>query len=71
MVILICNNSLVESLAPRKTHNADKVYQITPNANACGVTKESEQLNSYENRLDRELLSSLKENPFNIRVNPI
>ena len=65
------NKSLVESLAPRKTHNADKVYQITPNANACGVTKESEQLNSYENRLDRELLSSLKENPFNINVNPI
>ena len=67
----ILRKGIVESLAPRKTHNVDKVYQITPNANACGVTKESEQLNSYENRLDRELLSSLKENPFNIGVNSI
>lgn len=65
------NKDIVESLAPRKTHNVDKVYQITPNANACGVTKEAEQLNSYENRLDKSLLSSLKENPFNINVNPI
>jgi hypothetical protein len=65
------NKSIVESLAPRKMHNVEKVYQNTPNSNACGITKESEQLNSYENRLDKSTLASLKNNPFNIQVNPI
>ena len=65
------NKSIVESLAPRKMHNVDKVYQFTPNSNACGITKENEQLNSYENRLDKSTLASLKNNPFNIQVNPI
>jgi len=65
------NKSIVESLAPRKMHNVDKVYQFTPNSNAAGITKESQQLNSYENRLDASTLSSLKTNPFNIQVNPI
>jgi len=65
------NKSIVESLAPRKTHNVEKVYQTTPNSNVNGITKESSQLNSYENRLDKNTLSSLKNNPFNIQVNPI
>jgi hypothetical protein len=65
------NKSVVESLAPRKMHNVEKVYQTTPNSNVNGITKESSQLNSYENRLDKNTLSSLKNNPFNIQVNPI
>jgi len=65
------NKSIVESLAPRKMHNVEKVYQPTPNSNVNGITKESSQLNSYENRLDKDTLSSLKTNPFNIQVNPI
>ena len=65
------NKSPVESLAYRKTHNPEKVYQNTPNSNACGITKETDQLNSYENRLDKSMVSSLKENPFNISINPI
>jgi hypothetical protein len=65
------NKSVGESLAPRKMHNVEKVYQATPNCNINGVTKESSQLNSYENRLDKFTLSSLKNNPFNIQVNPI
>ena len=65
------NKSIVESLAPRKMHNVEKVYQTTPNSNVNGITKESSQLNSYENRLDKNTLSSLKNNPFNIQVNPI
>ena len=65
------NKSIVESLAPRKMHNVEKVYQATPNSNVNGITKESSQLNSYENRLDKDTLSSLKNNPFNIQVNPI
>ena len=65
------NKSIVESLAPRKMHNVEKVYQATPNSNANGITKESSQLNSYKNRLDKGTLSALKTNPFNIQVNPI
>ena len=65
------NKSIVESLAPRKTHNVEKVYQATPNSNVNGITKESSQLNSYENRLDKDTLGALKTNPFNIQVNPI
>tara|TARA_B100001778_G_C18605136_1_gene639372 strand:- start:3946 stop:5910 length:1965 start_codon:yes stop_codon:yes gene_type:complete len=65
------NKSIVESLAPRKIHNVEKIYQTTPNSNINGITKESSQLNSYENRLDKNTLSSLKNNPFNIQVNPI
>ena len=65
------NKSPVESLAYRKTHNPERVYQNTPNSNACGITKETDQLNSYENRLDKSMVSSLKENPFNISINPI
>ena len=65
------NKTIVESLAPRKMHNVEKVYQPTPNSNVNGITKESSQLNSYENRLDKDTLSSLKTNPFNIQVNPI
>lgn len=65
------NKSIVESLAPRKTHNVEKVYQATPNSNVNGITKESSQLNSYKNRLDKDTLSALKTNPFNIQVNPI
>ena len=65
------NKSIVESLAPRKMQNVDKIYQFTPNSNAGGITKETEQLNSYENRLDVSTLSALKNNPFNIQVNPI
>ena len=51
--------------------DVEKVYQTTPNSNVNGITKESSQLNSYENRLDKNTLSSLKNNPFNIQVNPI
>ena len=65
------NKSIGESLAPRKMHNVEKVYQATPNSNVNGITKESSQLNSYENRLDKDTLSALKNNPFNIQVNPI
>jgi hypothetical protein len=65
------NKSVGESLAPRKMHNVEKVYQATPNSNVNGITKESSQLNSYENRLDKDTLSALKNNPFNIQVNPI
>ena len=65
------NKSIVESLAPRKMHNVEKVYQATPNSNVNGITKESSQLNSCENRLDKDTLSALKNNPFNIQVNLI
>jgi hypothetical protein len=65
------NKSICESLAPRKMHNVEKVYQATPNSNVNGITKESSQLNSYENRLDKFTLGALKNNPFNIQVNPI
>ena len=65
------NKSIGESLARRKIHNVEKVYQTTPNSNINGVTKERSQLNSYENRLDKDTLSILANNPFNIQVNPI
>lgn len=65
------NKTIPESLAPREKHNIGKIYQQTPNANACGITKESEQLNSVEHRLDPSMLNSLKDNPYNLTVNPI
>lgn len=60
-----------ESLAARDKHNISTIYQQTPNANACGITKETEQLNSFENRLDSSTLNSLKNNPFNLSINPL
>lgn len=65
------NKLAEESLAPRDKHNISTIYQQTPNANACGITKETEQLNSYENRLDTSTLDSLKSNPFNLTINPL
>jgi hypothetical protein len=66
------NKSIVESLAPRKSHNIEKVYQNIPNAlNTAEITKEPLDLNSYEKRLDKDTLTALKDNPFNIQVNSI
>ena len=66
------NKGVVESLAPRKSHNIEKVYQNIPNsANTAEITKEPLHLNSYEKRLDKDTLTALKDNPFSIQVNSI
>jgi hypothetical protein len=63
------NKTIEESLSSRTEGNIARIYQNTPNSNACGITKETMQLNSYENRLDPENLKMLKNNPFNISIN--
>lgn len=66
------NKTIGESYSQRSVNNPNKIYQSTPNANACGITKETDQLNSYEERLDpKSVLQPLKDNPFNISINPI
>ena len=66
------NKAIIESEMQRVTHNPDKLYQNTPNSNIYGITKEKNQLNSYTDYLDPSaILSALKDNPFNITINPI
>tara|TARA_Y100000389_G_scaffold204655_1_gene258628 strand:- start:19431 stop:21284 length:1854 start_codon:yes stop_codon:yes gene_type:complete len=60
-----------DSISARQAGNISQVYQQTPELNKCVITKENEQLNSVENRLDTNTLKSLNNNPFSININPI
>lgn len=64
---------MVDSMAPRDVHNPTRVYQPGPQrVEACDITKSVNSLpNAIENRLDPGILSNLKNNPYNISVNPI
>jgi len=64
------NKTIGESISQRTEGNVGRIYQSTPNTNGCGITKETEQLNSYENRLDPNTLSQLKSNPYNLSITP-
>jgi hypothetical protein len=64
------NKTISESISQRSEGNLGRIYQQTPNTNACGITKETDQLNSYENRLDPNTLSQLKTNPYNLSIIP-
>lgn len=58
-----------DSVSMRQCGNITQVYQQTPEKNFCEITKENEQLNSVEQRLDPNTLKSLENNPFSININ--
>lgn len=60
-----------DSIAMRQAGNISKIYQQAPEKQECVITKENEQLNSLENRLDPTTLNSLNDNPFSIKINDI
>jgi len=54
------------------TTNISKIYQSTPIAlTEENITKQTDKNNSYNNRLDSSILSSLIENDNIIKINPI
>jgi hypothetical protein len=65
-------NKLVDdSYAAREAGNVGVIYQTSPEINECEITREQNMNNAYENRLDGSLMDSLKDNEFNININPI
>ena len=63
-----------DDLAPRETHNITKVYQTTTNAiDQCEVTKTPQGacLVEQTDRLDPNLMANLRNNPYNLSINPI
>jgi hypothetical protein len=59
---------------PREEGNVTRIYQPTAMpVTACEVTKDPQKacMNENAGRLDPNLLASLKENPYNLSVNPI
>lgn len=65
-------NKLVDdSYAAREAGNVGVIYQISPEINECEITREQNMNNAYENRLDGSLMDSLKDNEYNININPI
>lgn len=61
-----------DDMAARMAGNVSRVYQTTVKAmDRCEVTQEKDVMNAVEQRLDPSILSSLKENPYNLNVNPI
>lgn len=63
----------IDSLAPRDCPNITRVFQPGPvSAETCEATKQTMALpNANEGRLDPGLLEGLKNNPFNLAINPI
>jgi len=65
-------NKLVDdSYAAREAGNVGVIYQTSPEINECEITREQNMNNAYENRLDGSLMDSLKDNEYNININPI
>jgi len=64
---------MADDLAARSTHNPTRVLQTSGKAvEQCEVTRQAVQLPSAtENRLDPNVLSSLKTNPYAMSINPI
>lgn len=62
-----------DSISYRKLGNVNHVYQNTPfiSIDKDEITKEPEQVNAYKDRLSGNILQSLKNNKFNIGINPI
>lgn len=59
---------------PRVEGNVNRIYQQTAmEVTSCEVTKDPQKacMNENSGRLDPGLLSSLKENPYNLSINPI
>lgn len=63
----------MDDMSARNTGNVSRVMQTTQRAvEKCEVTQPGRDLpNALENRLDPNVLSGLKSNPFNLSVNPI
>lgn len=60
------------SMASRNTGNISKIYQSAPlPIEECSLTKPHYTDNAFKDRLDGSLLSALKSNDFDIRINPI
>jgi hypothetical protein len=62
-----------DDISARTAGNISKVYQPSARAiDKCELTQPSRDLpNALEDRLDTNILSSLKENPYNLSINPI
>lgn len=65
------NKLIDDSYAARESGNVGVIYQTSPEINECEITREQNMNNAYENRLDGSLMDSLKNNEYNININPI
>jgi len=60
------------SIAQRETGNIGVTYQSTPAPiDSCSITKQPENNNAFEKRLDSSLLESLSHNDLAIKINPL
>jgi len=65
-------NKLIEdSYSARDAGNVNVIYQQSPEINECSITREVNQQNAFDGRLDATTLSSLTTNDYNININPI
>lgn len=70
-VTMKSNRLIEDSYAAREAGNVNVIYQRSPELDECTITRDIDQKNAYENRLDGNILSGLKNNEFNININPI
>jgi hypothetical protein len=62
---------LVDSIATRETANASPKQSTARAIENCEVTRKNDFLNGGEERLDGNILSSLRSNPYSININPV
>lgn len=65
------NKLINDSYSARNSGNVNVIYQQSPEIDDCGITREPDDNNAYENRLDGGLLSQLVNNDLSININPI
>jgi len=60
------------SIPARETGNVGMIYQTTPELiEKCSMTRTTDNLNAFENRLDSDLLEPVNTNEYMIKINPI
>ena len=65
------NKLITDSYAARDAGNVGVIYQTSPELNECSVTRDVNNNNAYDGRLDGTLLSTLHSNDYSININPI
>ena len=67
MVKMKSNRLVEESIAREDMKSIEKVYQTR--GTIGDITKENTQYNGYKDRLDPNMVKSLNNNPFNLKIN--
>jgi hypothetical protein len=60
-----------DSYALREAGNVNKIYTKLPDLKDDNITRDAKKYDTFDDRLDANILSALKSNDLSIRINPI